>query len=336
MSDREKPIRGLPAIHEARELRESRKGIPTASSAFWLWSLIGVAVISIFYWRHAQGQNDRTRARILAKQRPLADEAGPRFTELRDKVEKFAQLLAKPGTLEEYVDPEAAIGEKGDPAIFKRPGLYLRIAQPNAETSEKLRAAARESARDAFTACLLRTPHVSEHGGTACHKSKECQRGQICNEIGVCATPSSPYNLRVAYRGMFPLEESWVRDVQTSSEELRLRLRETEIDSLIANDWPVAVGALTAAEYLLILVDEVPKDFKPKEGDSLEEGLSSEVHPVRVGLMDLKSGRTLFKLRREVDVHVPVVPGANVDAQRRQIINCALARDVRESLTVAK
>lgn len=336
MSDREKPIRGLPAIHEARELREARKGIPTASSAFWLWSLIGVAAISIFYWRHAQGQNDRTRARILAKQRPLAEEAGPKFAALREKVEKFTQLLAKAGPLEEYVDPEAAIGDKGDPAVFKRPGMYLRIAQPSAETSEKLRTAARESARDAFTACLLRTPHVDQRSGTACHKSKECEKGQICNEIGVCATPSSPYNLRVAYKGMFPLDEAWVRDVQTSSEELRLRLRETEIDSLIANDWPVAMGVLNTAEYLLVLVDEVPKDWKPKEGDSIEEGLSGEVHPVRVGLMDLKSGRTLFKLRREIDVHIPVVPGANVDAQRRQIINCALAKDVRESLTVTK
>ncbi|MCC6644183.1 MAG: hypothetical protein IT374_01255 [Polyangiaceae bacterium] len=335
MPDREKPVRGLQAIHEARELREARKGIPTASNAFWVWSFIGVAVISIFYWRHAQGENDRTRARILAKQRTLAEEAGPRFAELRDKVERFAQLLSKPGPLEEYVDPAAAIGDKGDPTIFKRPGLYLRVAQPNAQTSDKLRAAARESARDAFTACLLHTPHVSDRAGPACHKSKECPRGQICNEIGVCATPSSPYNLRVAYRGMFPLEESWVRDVQTSSEELRLRLRETEIDSLIANDWPVAVGALDAAEYLLLLVDEVPSGWKPKEGDSLEESLSAEVHPVRVGLMELKSGRTLFKLRREVDVHVPVVPG-NVEAQRRQILNCALAKDVRESLTVAR
>ncbi len=336
MPEREKPIRGLPAIHDARELREARKGIPTASGAFWVWSLIGVAVISIFYWRHTVGQNDRTRARILAKQRPLAEEAGPRFAELRDKVERFAQLLAKPGPLEEYVDPAASIGERGDPVIFKRPGLYLRVAQPNALTNEKLRAAARESARDAFTACLLHTPHVTARDGAACHKSKECQKGQVCNEIGVCATPTSPYNLRLAYKGMFPLDDSWVRDVQTANEELRLRLRETEIDSLIANDWPVAMTALRDAEYLLMLVDEVPQGFKPKEGDSLEEALSTEVHPVRVGLMELKTSRTLFKLRREIDVHIPVVPGADIDAQRRQILNCALASDVRDSLTVAK
>lgn len=330
MAEKEKPQRGLPAIREARELRASRPW-PAASGKFWLWSLIAISAITVFYWKKTSDDNDRTRARILAKQRQIAKDAGPMFYPLRDRIEAWTMQIAKDNWDHDIVEPELGGGAKGDPPIFKRPGVYLRVSRPNAVSKEKIREAAQGSLRDAFTACLLKVPHLDAHKGKECKKSRECELGQICNEVSVCAVPTQPYNLRVAYRGMRPLDETWVRDVETASEELRLRLRETEIDEANASDIPVAIDLLKRAQYFLLVIDDVPEGTKPEDGGTIEQAVQSDVHPTRVAMFDLASGKMLLRVKRTIDVSIPVVPGA-IEAQRRQVLNCALAQDVRDTI----
>src|SRR4051812_20930015 len=87
-ADKPKPQRGLSAIREAREQRASRV-TPSASGKFWLWALIAITALTIFYWKKTQSDNDANRARILAKQRAVAEQVGPLYKTVRDKVERW-------------------------------------------------------------------------------------------------------------------------------------------------------------------------------------------------------------------------------------------------------
>jgi hypothetical protein len=336
--DKPRPPRGLSSIAEARELRQSR-ALPAASGQFWLWSLIAIVAMTIFYWKKTQSENEAFRARILAKQRAIAAEHGASFFSLRDRVEQWTAELAR-GTFEpDLVAPSLkGAGDRRDLPLFKRPGVYLRVTREDARSPEKIRAAARESLRDAFTSCLLHTPHLTQHKGQPCRVSKECPQGHLCNEADVCAQPGQPFNMRLAYHGLRVLGDAWVRSVQSSgdgaSDTLVLRRYEMDIDSALSNDLPVVTELLRQAEYFLVVVDEIPEGFKAPPDASLAQAVQGEPHPARVALRDLKTGELLLRLHRTVDVTIPAVPGdaEAIDAQRRQILNCALAQEVRAAL----
>ncbi|MCS6900119.1 MAG: hypothetical protein RMJ98_10805 [Myxococcales bacterium] len=337
--DKPRPTRGLPSIAEARELRQSRV-LPAASGQFWLWSLIAIAAMTIFYWKKTQHENEAFRARILAKQRAIAAEHGAAFFSLRDRAESWTAELARGSFEPDLIAPSLkSAGNQGDLPLFKRPGVYLRVTREDARSPEKIRAAARESLRDAFTACLLHTPHFTQHKGQPCHISKECPQGHLCNEANVCALPAQPFNLRLAYHGLRVLSDTWIRSVQSSgdgaSDTLVLRRYEMDIDSALSNDLPVVTELLRQAEYFLVVVDEIPEGFQAPAGVSLAQAVQSEPHPARIALYDLKTGELLLRLHRTADVTIPVIPGdaEAIDAQRRQILNCALAQEVRDALT---
>lgn len=333
--EKPRPQRGLPAIAEARELRQSRSQ-PAASGKFWLWSLLAIVAITIFYWKKTQSENDAHRAKILAKQRSIAASHGGTYADLRDRVEKWTAQVATGGFEPDLIAPafKAASAGARTPPIFEKPGIYLRVLKNDARSPKTLREAAQESLRDAFTACLVHKPHLTAPKGQTCKKSKDCPAGQLCNEASICALPAQPFNMRMAYRGLRVLSEEWVRSVETTSEALTLRLYETDIDDATANDLPVVNELLKNAEYFLVVIDEVPEGLKPPPEGTLIQAVQSEVHPTRVALFDLRSREMLFRLHRTVDVTIPATPGdaATIDAQRRQILNCALAQEVRAAL----
>ena len=81
----------------------------------------------------------------------------------------------------------------------------------------------------------------------------------------------------------------------------------------------------------LVVIDDVPEGIKPEDGGTLEQAVQSEVHVTRVGILDLRQGKMLFRAKRTIDVAIPVVAGA-IEAQRRQVLNCALAQDIRDTI----
>lgn len=335
MSDVEKPERGLSSIRDARALRAERSFTPQgASGKFWLWSAVAVVAITIFYWKKSDTDNEAHRTRVLAKQRGVAAEMAPLYFPLREKIEGWTMALAQTEPGEDVIAPSFSTPGAAD-ALLQKPGIYLRLAQPNATSVPKLRAAAMDSLRDAFTACFLRAKNPDPREGKDCKSTKECEKGKVCNEAGHCTVLSQPANLRVAYRGMRVLEDTWIREVQTATDALRLRLFDSDLDSAVAADIPAAIDLMVKGQYFLVVLDEVPVGVKAPEGSTLEETVQALVHPTRVGLYDVKTGELLFRGRREIDVTVPVVPGS-VDVQRRQILNCELARDVRRTLRASE
>ena len=333
MPEREKPQRGLPAITRARELREARKNNPAASGKFWIWSGVAVAALSIFYWKKTQADNEAYRTRVLTRQRAIAAEMGPLFFPLREKIERWTADTARGEWANELVGGSAEVA-RVLPELLKKPGIYLRLAQPDAQPAEKLRVAATDSLLDEFVLRFVRNPGPDPHLGKECTATRECTPGQMCNEIGHCAEPSQPYNLRIAYRGTRVLNDEWVHTVETADEELRLRLFERDLNSAVESDIPITIDLLKRAQYFLVVIDELPPGLVAADKDtSLEQTAQAEVHTARVAVYDIRRDALVARVRERVDATVPVVQNG-IGAQRRQIFNYELARQSRSDMGI--
>lgn len=327
MAEKEAPKRGLPAIHEAREQRATRM-VPPGAGKFWIWCGIAIVAICVFYWKKTETENEAYRTRILSKQREIDKTLGPTYFPLRDRIEGFTMEVAKADLAKDVTAPDA---KSVAAELLAKPGVYLRLAAPDATSAEKIRAAAVDSLKDAFTACFSRAKNPDPYDGKECRSTKECDPGKLCNEVNHCTALAQPANLRVAYRGMRVLSDQWVRDVQTATDQLRLRLYESDLDDANASDIPASIELMKRAQYFLVVLDEIPPGTNVPEGRTLGEVVQAEVHPTRVGFLDLRSGKPVMEARRTIDVAVPMVPG-NIEAQQRQVLNCALAMDVRSTL----
>jgi hypothetical protein len=309
-------VRGLPAVEQAREARSK---LQWPSPKFWGWTALVLVASGILHWKRVQGEVESGRQTLMARQRAVAVELGPRWTGLRDKVEGFTTELAR-GDAGDVVDRDAL----RDWSFRDDPGLYLRLAIAQAASVEGIRAGAKDSLRDAFTSCLLRVPNPDPLAGPACKKTRDCPQGQWCNEVDHCAPPAQPYNLRVAYRTLRVLSDEWVGEVQGVDDDLRLRVLTGTFDDTMADDIPVAIDLLTRAKYFLAVLDEA--------GSSAE----AAPHPSRVGIWRLSDGKLVVRLRREASAElrggVPVVETDTLEARQRQANSCALALEVRRAI----
>ncbi|WP_240806717.1 hypothetical protein [Polyangium spumosum] len=290
-----------------------------------------MAVTVIIQWKWSQGRVESDRSGVLAKQRAVIVELGPRWFPLRDRIETWTVELAK--------DPFTDVVET---EILKswsfrdKPGIYLRLDAEQATSAEVLRKAANDSLRDGFTACLFTVENKNQLSGKECKLTRDCAVGEICNELDRCAPPAQPYNLRVAYRSMRILSEDWVREVQEASGELRLRALTSFFEDTVRDDIPVAVDLLTRAQYFVVVLDEAPPNLEIPAGMSKSEALRGVPHASRVGIWRLSDNKLVLRIRRTPDVELKMA-GAQLDervvnAQKRQALSCALANAVRDAM----
>ena len=160
------------------------------------------------------------------------------------------------------------IVEKEELAKFRfqeKAGIYLRLRVDQAKSVDVLREAAKGSLRDGFTSCLMRTGGEGPLEGTACDTIRECKSGQICNDLGHCAAPTQPYNLRVAYRTMYVLTPGWVKDAQDADDDLRLRALRLAFDDATRFDLPIAVDLVTRATFFMAVLDALARQLPNQE-----------------------------------------------------------------------
>jgi len=336
---------GLPSLNTSRRTRHRQVvtgravvgGIPPRLFGLGLLVLV---VGGFLYFRHAEQQLIEQRGRIMAKQRAIAAELGPRLIPLRDQVEKAARELAAGERVPAVIAPGVDFG-----GLFGMPGLYLRARAQDATNVESLRKAAQESLRDGFTACLLRDERASAPSrGVACRESQACQPGELCNEYGVCARPSSPFNTRLLYRALAVLSEHWTAEVEEATTDLALLAYERSLDSVTQVDIPVAIDVYQRSKYVVIVLDEqpdgalLPSPNRDAPETELERILRSP-HQARVGIWSLPEGKLLAKLRAPAngtlrDVGLRTLTSQSSEAARtRQANSCGLALEVRAQLT---
>lgn len=322
--------RGLPSLAQSKQDRASGK-VRYPSTKFWGWAAIVLAVTGIVHWKRSQGEVESTRSTLLAKQRAVVTELGPRWFPLREKIERWSLELAK--------EPGGEVVEKNVLASWKfldKPGIYLRLDVDQAASPDTLRKAANDSLRDGFTACLFRADNKNQLSGKECKRTRECAMGEICNELDRCAPPAQPYNLRVAYRALRVLSDDFIRDVQDASGDLELRKYVLFFEDTVQDEIPIAIGLLERAQYFTLVLDEPVDNLKVPQGSSKSEALRSVVHPSRVGIWRLSDGKLVLRVRRTPDVELKQ-SGMPLDervmlAQQRQALSCALAGSVRDAM----
>jgi hypothetical protein len=318
--ERRKP--GLPAVHEGREQRlEGRFSRPSGRA--YLTIVVGL-VASLLVWRTVSGREIGSRkTSLLAKQR--ADEAtiGKEWAPLRDRLEKFVLDHGGPYAGDK-IEPEAKAWSN-----HIATGLYLRIRIEDAKSPETIRAAAHDSARDAFTGCMLRTENAALAEGK--------------QDAG--AFPDQPWNLRQAYAATRILTPEWVAEVKDADDSLRLRVFEQQYDIAQRDEIPKAIDIVKRADFFLLVLDEAaddPADLKPKWSDggvdTAEEAIQLAPHWARVAVLDLEHDKEILRVRKRADGHFIFASGKTVtddetlDAMKRQVNNCALAGEVRDAV----
>jgi hypothetical protein len=331
--DEQKPRgRGLRSIQQARDARATGK-MQWPAPKFWAYVGLVLAIGFILHWKWSDSEVEHTRQKLLADQRGVAAELGPRWLPLRQRIEGWVTALAAtPGP--EVIDRDGL--SKWD--FRSRPGIYLRLRAEEARTPEDIRAGARSSLRDGFTACLMRVPNPIATAGKECKRTRDCPTREFCNEQDHCSRPAQPFNLRVAYRTMQILTDEWVREVQAADSELRIRLYVTNFEDALRDELPLAAELLQQAQYLLVVLDETPPGLAALGADAgaLTEAVQGVPHYARVAVIRLSDDKVLLRVRRESGGDlIGAAPQADSDvlaARQRQANSCALALAVRDAM----
>jgi hypothetical protein len=330
-------------LNEARAERRraivfGRARMPALPPYFWLWLAVGLATFSVVYWRIEQGRLESEKSAVMAKQRAVARSLGSKLVPLRDRIESWVTELAGP-----YAGDHVA-GEASSERVSERPGVYLRLHLAEARSASSIRKAAQSSLRDGFTSCLFVDQGGPPRGPEVrCRTTSDCEAGMLCNEYRVCARPSHPYNLRLAYRALRVLSNEWTDELHQAGSSLAVAAYDRDLAAVVRSDVPVAIELLSRAKYFTAVLDENASAGLPPAladaGETPDERLQRVAHPVRVGIWDLTSGKLVLRLRREA-VGQPLPVGERVVrtpetafAAQRQANNCALALSVKAALT---
>ena len=314
---------GLPAVHKGREQRLAGKWSRPTGTA---WLLIGAGLLaSLLIYRFVSDRDiEGRRTALLAKQRAVEATVGAEWTPLRDRIEKY--ILAKGGGFEgEHVTAEAKSW-----SAQAQPGLYLRLRLADAKNADSIRRAAADSARDAFTGCMLKTENTALARG----------------EPDAAAFPDQPWNLRQAYAATRILTPEWVGEVKDASDLLRLRVFEQQYDKAERDEIPRAIDIVKRAEFFMLVLDEPADDpvgaataaADDAGVDTAEEQIQLVAHWARVYVLDLQRDVEILRTRQHaVGDFVfaggkPVTDPETLDAMKRQVNNCALAQAVHGAI----
>ncbi len=338
--------RGLPslkhsAVDRRRQLVTGRArvggGIPPK---LFLWGLAFLLGSGFIYFQRAQAELEQQRSAIFNKQRATAQLLSPKLIPLRDAMEKYVAELAKPGK-------ELITSGTDFQKVLSSPTVYLRVRLDEALDRVTLRRAAAESLRDGFTSCLMRDPSaVSPTSGRACRESTECAPGELCNEYKKCGRPSSPFNMRLLYRGLLILSEEWTKEVKEAGTDTKLLAYDRSLDAVTRVDIPVAIEVHQRAQYALIVIDEDPKEGLPKpvteEYESPAERVQRVAHAARVGIWDIRQDQLLARLNGEADGELraagtrsPELSAETEAARARLAKSCGLALQIKSKLLTA-
>ncbi len=311
---------GLPSVHKAREDR-NRGRWSRATSGFWLWVAAGLIGALIVYRFVSGKQLGDAKGQLLAKQRAVESSIGADWFPLRDRIEGYVVDAASRSDTD-AVDPDAMSW-----AFRALPGLYLRLRVAEARDVASVRRTAPASQKDAFVACLLREPNAAAAKG----------------EADASAFAEQPWNWQKAYAATRILSDEWVTEVNDSPDPLRLRIFEEQYEKAVRTEIPLAIDLIRKAQFFLLVLDEDSDEARlAAEGGAVTEAvLQRTPHYARVHLYNLKSGKEVLHLRRSAEASFVFAGEGHVsdpetlDAMKRQVNNCALAKEVDKALAAA-
>jgi hypothetical protein len=312
---------GLPAVHQARADRE-RGRYSRGSPAVWLGIVVCLVAIVVAYRFVEERQLGAAKEVLLAKERAVRTTVGDgAWFPLRDGVEKVV-LEAAAKDEPDFVDPGLARWD-----FRALPGLYLRMRVADAKDVASLRHAASFSQRDGFVGCFLREPNPAAARGDA--------------DAGAFA--EQPWNWRKAYEATRTLTDDWTGEVNASDDPLRLKVFQEQYDRAMKTEIPAAIDLIKRAQFFLFILDEDSPDIHPAEAGApvTEADLQRAPHVARIHMIDLRTHTEVLRVKRSADASFVFAGEGRVsdpetlDAMKRQVQNCALAKEVDRAISAA-
>lgn len=310
------PVKGMPGAITRDLMRQKISGTT--------WLVIGGVLLGtiVIAWLVSGSTLSRAKNDLHAKQRAAVATVGAEWFPLRDKIEKLT--LDTAGDFQtDFVAPDIASWD-----FRSMPGIYLRMRKEDAIDVPSLRKRAKESAKDAFTACLMRQNNPS---------IAALAKGDT--DAGALATNDQPWNLRQAYASTRILDDGWVTEMRKQEDQVRLKVFEVQYEKAAAEEIPLAIEIIKRAQFFLLVLDEDVPEAKELAGDGpiTEDVLQQVPHPARVRIVNLKTGADVARLRLQAEADAIVVQGAVTDpevraAMKRQVMNCALAQATWEKI----
>jgi hypothetical protein len=285
--------------------------VPRRPQIPWRWVGVAFAFVALALVVHFV-RTDRAlkaeRSRVLKQLGALKGSIQDDYTRVRDQVETWTVAAATKPYAGDMVDRDArAVPWR------ERPSIYLRMRVEDAKSVDAVHKNARTVALDAIPSCLLR-PRA---GG--------------------------PWTWGEVVTRFEMLGIEYVKDVSSTTNDLRMRNLAYALDYYEKNDFPALSEALKKAEYLVLALDEDPTQipatsaaFGPEATPA--QRILSVPHPVRLQVWRLAEGREILRLRRTPEASVVQVQGdvvgsaAGVELRKAQALGCAVADETLEAL----
>jgi hypothetical protein len=272
-------------------------------------ALVGFVVVR----RRADVQLERERAALLERVRRYSRALSPREKNTVLRVVPWLTRAAGPYA-GDFVAPELQ-GPGALATEFTRPAVYVRGPIASFLGAGSIRERAAVSSKDAFVLCLVDPP---------AGKTEKLVRAKARASYGAVHMRQTGHIQRLydAFAGLPFAAPDWEAQVLAADrlhfDKLRQNFERAPLE-----------GAKRAAkaQRLLFVIDEPVLSNAPAELDG------ERPHHVRVGLVDLATGKPLLSLRRHVD------PSWLSEATRAEyagaIDSCVLALDVHSAVTSA-
>jgi hypothetical protein len=316
MATEKKPL-GLPSVHQARLDREQGR-YSRGSATVWLGIVAAIIGIVVVYRFVEARQLGASKESLLAKERAVKSTVGAAWFPLRDSIETWVRDAARQTEVPDLVDPSVASWD-----FRSSPGLYLRLRLDDAKEVAQIRKAAAFSMRDGFVGCFLREPNVAAAKG----------------EPDAGAFAEQPWNWQKAYAATRILTDDWTSEVSASEDPLRLQVFEEQYEKAMKVEVPAAIDLVKRSRFFLFVLDEDSPDAKPSEGGSVTlADLERVPHFSRVYLVNLETRTMVLRLRRSAEASFVFAGESKVsdpetlDAMKRQVNNCALAKIVDRTI----
>jgi hypothetical protein len=308
---------GLPSVYKGREDRQ-RGRYSRATSGFWLWAAGGLIAILVGYRFVSGRQLESAKGELLSKQHAVRSSIGATWFPLRDRIEG---LTVEAGS---RVDVDSVDRQAAKWDFRSLPGLYLRLRVTDARDVPSVRRAALSSQKDGFVGCFLRETNAPAMGGEV--------------DAGVFA--EQPWNWQKAYEATRILTDEWTSEVENAPDPLRLRVFQEQYDNAISSEIPLAIDLVKRAQFFLLVLDEDSDEARASaEGGAVTVAmLQATPHYARVHLWNLQTGKEVVRVRRAAEASFvfagehEVSDPETLAAMKRQVNNCALAREVDRAL----
>jgi hypothetical protein len=301
-----------------RGSRARRRGLsPTGRSLLrlvLLGTMLACVTLLVLNWRQRNEQLDHAKGALLAqvaKHAPALRAGEPPL------------FQAVPPLLHEAAADyggdvlPAAKGSEGLAMLLRRPALYLR-APCASMSAAKLGRVAEESSKDAFVHCLVEAPADDSEAALL-----SSVRAAYAGALPAAGRGGPVHRLHDVLVAQPFVGDAWASEVRLARsmgdvDVLGRRLRRAQLER---------AAHAAKSELLIYLLDEPRRPGTSAELDGTGD------HMVRVGIVEIASGRTLLRARRRVE------PSWISESRRAQfargLTSCKLAVELRRELSPA-